>query len=143
VAHIAKNTPLISLQLFQWGGTRHICVAHNEHALLIDGLSVAHIQYVPRITLTEVRPVGPRWGPQVINGALTCATKRTNFNGAFHICTTDKTGYFRHDPSGGSHIIIRGAFCSTCAINDGGFHVARTRGTTRRTQRFEHKGLYT
>jgi hypothetical protein len=142
VAHIAKNTPLIRLQPFQRGGTCHICVAHNDYVLLIDGLSVVHIQYAPHITLTEVGPVGPRWGPEVINGALTCATKRTNFNGVFHICATDKLGYFRHDPSGGSHIIIRGAFCSTCAINAGGFHVARTRGTTRRTQRFERKMLY-
>jgi hypothetical protein len=54
---------------------------------------VAHIVYAPRIALTEVRPVGPRWGPHIINGAyfLICATKRENIHGAFLICATNKT----------------------------------------------------
>jgi hypothetical protein len=119
VAHIAKNAPLISLPPFQRGGTHHICVEHIEYASLIDGLSVAHIQYAPLITLTEVGPVGLMWGPQVINGAyfLICTTNRENINGALHICATDKTGYFVHGPSGGSHILFRGAFLLICAIS--------------------------
>jgi hypothetical protein len=53
-------------------------MAHIEYASLIGGLSVAHIVYAPRIALTKVRPVGPRWGPYVINGTffMICATKR-------------------------------------------------------------------
>jgi hypothetical protein len=78
---------------FQRCGTHHVCMAHIKYALLIGGLLVAHIVYAPRIALTEVRPVGPRWGPHIINGAyfLICATKRENIHGAFLICDTNKT----------------------------------------------------
>jgi hypothetical protein len=67
--------------------------------------------------------VGPRWGPLIINGAylLICATNRDNIHGACRICATDKTWYFVDNPSSGSHMVIRGAFCPTCAISSGVF----------------------
>jgi hypothetical protein len=119
VAHIEKYVNLISLPPFQRGATHHICMAHIQYAPLIDGLSVVHIECAPRITLTEVGPVGPMWGPLIINGAyiLICSTNRANIHGAFRICATDKTGYFVHDPSGRSHMVFRGAFYQTCAIS--------------------------
>jgi hypothetical protein len=71
-------------------------MAHIYYAPLIWGLLVAHIIYAPRISLTVVRPVGPRWGPHIINGAyfLICATNRENISGAYNKCATDKTWYF-------------------------------------------------
>jgi hypothetical protein len=80
---------------------------------------VAHLQYAPlifelsvRITLAEVKPVGPRWGPHVINGSffMICATKKSNMRGAYNKCAIDKTGYFVDNPSSGSHVYISGAF---------------------------------
>jgi hypothetical protein len=93
VAHIEKYAPLISLPPFQRGGTHHVCMAHIQYAPLIGGLSVAHTRYAPHIALTKVGPVGPRWGPLIINGAylLICATNRDNIHGACRICATDKT----------------------------------------------------
>jgi hypothetical protein len=75
--------------------------------------------YAPRISLAEVRPVGPRWGPHVINGAffIICATKRSNMLGAYNKCAIDKTWYFVDDPSGGSHMDISGAFWPICVIS--------------------------
>jgi hypothetical protein len=75
--------------------------------------------YAPRITLAEVRPVGPMWGPHVINGAffMMCATKRSNMRGAYSKCAIDNIGYFVDDPSDGSHVDISGAFYTICAIS--------------------------
>jgi hypothetical protein len=75
--------------------------------------------YAPCITLAEVRPIGPMWGPHVINGAffMMCTTKRSNMRGAYSNCAIDNTGYFVDDPSGGSHMDISGAFCTICAIS--------------------------
>jgi hypothetical protein len=70
-AHVMSGAyPLCTTDMGVISGAYHICAMH-----------------------ILVGPIGPRWGPHIINGAyfLICATNRENIRGAYNKCATDKT----------------------------------------------------